>query len=345
MLCGTASAGYSISSMLTTRRKKTPGTAGSIRGAAAPDGPSEEIEALAGESFDWLANLGAPAALVAGAIMATLVEQGDFLRTTTRDTKQWARYMKRSAHVLLITALAMSLFSIFGTTVTGTMLKGLGDGHKTDWVETTSPMAFMHQNLPFEFLICRFCFLQGLLNWMLGLSLMYIGNAPAAGGKASTKIYFFFGFLLLSVVMLMVAFLNKHMSFYANYMGMVAHFAEVFVKQYFLCENVRPMAWTAAAVFFTSFKYLVEAIVAEDDDDDDDDEPKRRASRPRHEPLVQIQKNLETPDRGGRPPVVSSVSGYARAAKMVQDESAPTPVESMTYAAPVRARKVSCRLP
>ena len=27
-------------------------------------GPSEEIEALAGESFDWLANLGAPAALV-----------------------------------------------------------------------------------------------------------------------------------------------------------------------------------------------------------------------------------------------------------------------------------------
>ena len=90
---------------------------------------------------------------------------------------------------------------------------------------------------------------------------------------------------------------------------------------------------------------LVEAIVAEDDDDDDDDEPKRRASRPRHEPLVQIQKNLETPDRGGRPPVVSSVSGYARAAKMVQDESAPTPVESMTYAAPVRARKVSCRLP
>ena len=107
----------------------------------------------------------------------------------------------------------MSLFSIFGTTVTGTMLKGLGDGHKTDWVETTSPMAFLHQNLPFEFLICRFCFLQGLLNWMLGLSLMYIGNAPAAGGKASTKIYFFFGFLLLSVVMLMVAFLNKHIGY------------------------------------------------------------------------------------------------------------------------------------
>ena len=103
MLCGTASAGYSISSMLTTRRKKTTGTAGSIRGAAAPDGPSEEIEALAGESFDWLANLGAPAALVAGAIMATLVEQGDFLRTTSRDTKPWARYMDAVLHRYFVT--------------------------------------------------------------------------------------------------------------------------------------------------------------------------------------------------------------------------------------------------
>ena len=63
LVCATAQAGYSISSMLTTRRKKTPGS-GSLRGAAPADGPSEEIEALAGESFDWLANLGAPAALV-----------------------------------------------------------------------------------------------------------------------------------------------------------------------------------------------------------------------------------------------------------------------------------------
>ena len=44
-------------------------------------GPSEEIEALAGESFDWLANLGAPAALVAGAVIATMIDQADFLKT------------------------------------------------------------------------------------------------------------------------------------------------------------------------------------------------------------------------------------------------------------------------
>lgn len=49
-------------------------------------GPSEEIEALAGESFDWLANLGAPAALVAGAVIATMIDQADFLKTTKKDT-------------------------------------------------------------------------------------------------------------------------------------------------------------------------------------------------------------------------------------------------------------------
>ena len=138
LLAQCASAGY-LSMLSTSRRSKGPGA----HSGDAAAGPSEEIENLAGEGFDWLSNLGAPAALVAGAIMATLVEQEDMLKTNKRDTKQWARMMKRSAHVLLITAFAMSLFSIFGTTVTGTMLKGLGDGHKTGWVETTSAMAFM----------------------------------------------------------------------------------------------------------------------------------------------------------------------------------------------------------
>ena len=75
-------------------------------------GPSEEIEALAGESFDWLANLGAPAALVAGAVIATMIDQADFLKTTKKDTKLWARFTKRAAHILLISAFALKLINI-----------------------------------------------------------------------------------------------------------------------------------------------------------------------------------------------------------------------------------------
>jgi len=53
-------------------------------------GPSEEIEALAGESFDWLANLGAPAALE-----ACCRGFWDASRRTLRAA--WERYQRNGA--------------------------------------------------------------------------------------------------------------------------------------------------------------------------------------------------------------------------------------------------------
>ena len=100
-------------------------------------------------------------------------------------------------------------------------------------------MGFLHKNLPFEFLISRFSFLQGLLHWIAGVALMYIGNAPAAGGKASTKMFYFIGTSLMSALLLMIAFLNKHMNFYASYLHMIADFHLQFFQQYFLCTPVR----------------------------------------------------------------------------------------------------------
>ena len=68
---------------------------------------------------------------------------------------------------------------------------------------------------------------------------MYIGNAPAAGGKASTKMFYFIGTSLMSALLLMIAFLNKHMNFYASYLHMIADFHLQFFQQYFLCAPVR----------------------------------------------------------------------------------------------------------
>ena len=39
--------------------------------------------------------------------------------------------------------------------------------------------------------------------------------------------------------MLMIAFLNKHMNFYASYLHMIADFHLQFFQQYFLCTPVR----------------------------------------------------------------------------------------------------------
>ena len=166
-----------------------------------------------------------------------MIDQADFLKTTKKDTKLWARFTKRAAHILLISAFALSVFSIFATTVTGTMLKSLGDRDiAEEYEETISPMGFLHKNLPFEFLISRFSFLQGLLHWIAGVALMYIGNAPAAGGKASTKMFYFIGTSLMSALLLMIAFLNKHMNFYASYLHMIVDFHLQFFQQYFLCR-------------------------------------------------------------------------------------------------------------
>ena len=102
------------------------------------------------------------------------------------------------------------------------------------------------------------------------MALMYIGNAPAAGGKATTWMRYFIGTSLLSTLLLMISFLNKHMNFYASYYHMLADFHVKFFQQYFLCTPVRPMALLAAAVFASSCGCFYMAINADDDDPDDD---------------------------------------------------------------------------
>ena len=61
------------------------------------------------------------------------------------------------------------------------MLKSLGDRDIVEeYEETISPMGFLHKNLPFEFLISRFSFLQGLLHWIAGVALTLLSNGPDA---------------------------------------------------------------------------------------------------------------------------------------------------------------------
>ena len=51
--------------------------------------------------------------------------------------------------------------------------------------------------------------------------------------------FYFIGTSLMSALLLMIAFLNKHMNFYASYLHMIADFHLQFFQQYFLCTPVR----------------------------------------------------------------------------------------------------------
>jgi len=84
--------------------------------AAIRGGTSDDV--LAAEAFDWCSNLGAPAALVAGAVLATLSSTRNELtpRETDAPGVQWR---KKICRFLLLSAFALEVFCIFVTTVTG----------------------------------------------------------------------------------------------------------------------------------------------------------------------------------------------------------------------------------
>jgi hypothetical protein len=77
------------------------------------------------DAWEWTANIGAPAALVAGAVLVTLGET----RETTgpkRTDPQGIRFLKRTMRFLLLSSFAMEVLSIFVSTMTGSVLLGHG---------------------------------------------------------------------------------------------------------------------------------------------------------------------------------------------------------------------------
>lgn len=88
-------------------------------------GGSIDLE-MASEAFAWCSNLGAPAALVAGAVLVTLGETREEMAPMRNDTAKVRRF-KQLQRFLLLSAFALETISIFATTVTGTMLLTQGD--------------------------------------------------------------------------------------------------------------------------------------------------------------------------------------------------------------------------
>jgi hypothetical protein len=88
-------------------------------------GGSVDLE-MASEAFAWCSNLGAPAALVAGAVLVTLGETREEMAPMRKDTAKVRRF-KQLQRFLLLSAFALETISIFATTVTGTMLLTQGD--------------------------------------------------------------------------------------------------------------------------------------------------------------------------------------------------------------------------
>lgn len=199
-------------------------------------------DTLAMEAFEWCSNLGAPAALVAGAVLATLSQTRGDLAPCSTDPK-WVRLSKKTCRALLLSSFAMEIVCIFVTTVTGTMLLSHGDSPAGlhAGIHYHSAMGFLNHNHEFEYLTSRVTFLQGLLHWLAAVALDVVIPKPEEGAAAK-KMNQFICSSLIAIILMIISFYNGHMTFYSNYAEMLGRYIVVTMRRYFLRWPPRPMS-------------------------------------------------------------------------------------------------------
>ena len=224
--------------------------------AVVASGGAGDVATILVQAYEWCVNLGAPSALVAGAVVATIYENmsSGALDVDRRKDTKWIRLGKRLTRVLLLSAFALEVLSIFVTTVTGTMLMSRTLDYMDEIVpvtEATTPLQFLRDNFEFEYLTARITFLQGLLHWIAAIGLGHI--VPTSSGdngdddnKTDTvearEMNKFIGGALFTSVFIMVSFYNKHMTFYDNYGHMLWRWIQVLSARFIFVRPLRPMA-------------------------------------------------------------------------------------------------------
>ena len=204
-----------------------------------------EVSDLVQGAYDWCTNLGAPAALVAGAVIATIYEtlNSGSLDPKDSDTRL-IRIAKRVTRFLLLSAFALEVMSIFMTTVTGTMLMSRTLDIMDDVCpisKDTTPLSFLQSNFEFEYLSANVTFLQGILHWMIAIALDHIIPLESET-PASRRMSKFIASTLVSTCLLMLSFFNGHLTFYDNYAHMLVRWFHVTVERFVLVWPPRPLA-------------------------------------------------------------------------------------------------------
>mmetsp|Transcript_24343 Transcript_24343/g.36301 ORF Transcript_24343/g.36301 Transcript_24343/m.36301 type:complete len:275 (+) Transcript_24343:138-962(+) len=173
---------------------------------------------MATEAWDWTANLGAPAALVAGAVIATLYETRENFAPKKNESK-WVRIAKQSCRFLLLSSFALETLSIFVGTVTGNVLLGHGEQIAAKAIGYTSPLALLKHHHEINYLTIQICFLQGLFNWLGAVAIDLL--IPKEGEtKSARKMNQCMATTLVTISFWITAFYNYHLNFYDDYAQM-----------------------------------------------------------------------------------------------------------------------------
>jgi len=192
------------------------------------------------DAWEWTACLGAPAALVAGAVLVTLSETRQDMAPKQSD-KKWIRTIKQITRFLLMSSFALEVISIFVSTVTGTVLLSHGEAPAAAAIGYTSPLGLLHHHFEFEYLTICVAFLQGLLHWLGAVALEIVVPKPGEG-ISSRRMNACLASCLATLSLWILAFYNHHLTFYGDYFGMVRRVLFLGTRQYLGNWPPRPMA-------------------------------------------------------------------------------------------------------
>mmetsp|Transcript_60443 Transcript_60443/g.148319 ORF Transcript_60443/g.148319 Transcript_60443/m.148319 type:complete len:353 (-) Transcript_60443:167-1225(-) len=225
------------------------------------------------DAWEWTANMGAPAALVAGAVLVTLSETREQL-VPRRFDKKWIRFLKRLMRLLLLSSFAMEVVSIFVGTMTGSVLLGHGSaasvGKKLAGYE--SPLQLLHHHHEFEYLMTQICFLQGLFHWLGAVACEFLLPKPTET-KSARRMNRGLACWLVSLIFWILAFYNNHLNFYSDYATMLWRFVVLFKRDYTLFQTpIRPMSLLYAPSFLLSTFFTWRAFNTPPEEDEDEEE-------------------------------------------------------------------------
>jgi len=218
---------------------------------------------MATTACDWTANIAAPAALVAGAVLVTLSETREQTAPRKKDVG-WVRLAKMTMRFLLLSSFALEVISIFVSTMTGSVL--LGHGPAKVAVGYTSALQLLYHHHEFEYLATQICFLQGLINWLGAVAIELIMPRESET-KSARRVNMCLSSWLGSLVIWILAFYNHHLSFYSDYSHMLKRLFFLFFKRYIV--EWRPMKLLYIPSFLGSSWLTWKAFRSPPEEDDE----------------------------------------------------------------------------
>ena len=105
------------------------------------------------DAWEWTNAIGAPAALVAGAVLVTLGETRETTAPRKGDSHR-TRILKLSMRFLLLTSFALEVVSIFTATITGTVLLGQSQHATRKMIGYDAPLQLMKHHHEYVHICC-----------------------------------------------------------------------------------------------------------------------------------------------------------------------------------------------